>query len=214
VSAPRVVLASGNRGKLAELGALLAEAGLDLRPQSEYGVGPGPEDAPSFVENALSKARHVAAATGLPALADDSGIIVDALGGAPGVRSARFAADAGVAGADEGDDGANNALLLERLTGVADRRARFCCVLVLVRTPDDPLPLIASGTWEGEILDAPRGEGGFGYDPLFLDPETGRAAAELDRDAKAARSHRGAAVRALRAPLLATFAATPPAPGP
>jgi XTP/dITP diphosphohydrolase len=190
--ARRVVLASGNRGKLAELGALLADLGAELRPQSDFDVPPAPEDAPTFVENALAKARHVARATGLPALADDSGLIVDALGGAPGVRSARFAGT-------QGDDAANNALLLERLAGVRDRRARFACVLVLLDGPEDPLPRIAEGHWEGTILEAPRGAGGFGYDPLFLDPASGRSAAELSAAEKAARSHRGAAVRALRA---------------
>lgn len=189
-----VVLASGNAGKHAELLPLFADAGLVLRPQSEFGVGPGPEDAPTFVENALSKARHVARATGRAALADDSGLIVDALGGAPGVHSARFSGE-------DATDARNNALLLERMDGVTDRRARFCCVLVLLRHAEDPLPLIARGLWEGEILTAPRGDGGFGYDPLFLDPASGRAAAELSRAEKAAISHRGRAVRAL-VPLL------------
>lgn len=192
--ARRVVLASGNRGKLAELGALLRDLGAELLPQSAFDVPPAPEDAPTFVENALAKARHVARATGLPALADDSGLIVGALGGAPGVRSARFAGT-------HGDDAANNGLLLERLAGVADRRARFACVLVLLEGAEDPLPRIAEGRWEGTILEAPRGTGGFGYDPLFLDPASGRSAAELSAEEKAARSHRGAAVRALRARL-------------
>jgi XTP/dITP diphosphohydrolase len=197
VSSPgsEVVLASGNAGKLGELAPLFADAGLALRPQSEFGVGPGPEDAPTFVENALSKARHVARATGRAALADDSGLIVDALDGAPGVHSARFS-DPGAT------DARNNALLLERMAGVPERRARFCCVLVLLRHAEDPLPLIAQGAWEGEILTAPRGEGGFGYDPLFLDPASGRAAAELSREEKSSVSHRGRAVRAL-VPLLA-----------
>ena len=194
-----IVLASGNRGKHAELLPLFADHGLTLRPQDEFGIGPGPEDAPTFVENALSKARHVASATGRAALADDSGLCVTALDGAPGVHSARFA------GA-HGDDAANNALLLERLAGTRDRSAYFCCVLVLLRHAADPLPLIAEGRWRGSIGHAPRGAGGFGYDPLFLDPSSGKAAAELSREEKSAISHRGRAVQAL-APLLAVLAA-------
>jgi len=194
-----IVLASGNRGKHAELLPLFAEHGFTLRPQDEFGVGPGPEDAPTFVENALSKARHVAKATGRAVLADDSGLCVAALGGAPGVHSALYAGE-------HGNDAANNALLLERLAGVEDRRACFCCVLVLLRHAEDPLPLIAEGRWEGSILEAPRGEGGFGYDPLFLDPASGKAAAELAREEKSAISHRGRAVAALT-PLLAALAA-------
>ncbi len=191
-----IVLASGNRGKLAELTPLFAEFSLTLRPQSEFNVDPAPEDGLTFVENALAKARHVAEQTGRPALADDSGLIVDALGGAPGVHSARYAGP-------DADDAANNARLLQALADQQDRRARFCCVLVLLQSATDPLPLIASGTWEGEILTAPRGQGGFGYDPLFLDPASGRAAAELSRAEKAAISHRGKAVRALQAALRA-----------
>lgn len=193
-----IVLASGNRAKHAELMPLFADHGFTLRPQDEFGVGPGPEDAQTFVENALSKARHVASATGRAVLADDSGLCVAALEGAPGVQSARFA------GA-HGNDAANNALLLERLAGARDRRAYFCCVLVLLRHAADPLPLIAEGRWEGSILEAPRGEGGFGYDPLFLDPASGKAAAELSRKEKSAISHRGRAVQALT-PLLAALA--------
>ncbi|MEE4301901.1 MAG: RdgB/HAM1 family non-canonical purine NTP pyrophosphatase [Pseudomonadales bacterium] len=188
--ASEIVLASGNAGKLAELAPLFAEHGWTLRPQSEFGVGPGPEDDPTFVENALSKARHVARRTGRAALADDSGLLVPALGGAPGVHSARFSGEGAT-------DASNNALLLERLAGVTDRRARFCCLLVLLRSAEDPLPLIATGEWAGEILATPRGAGGFGYDPLFLDPASGRTAAELTREEKAAVSHRGRAVRAL-----------------
>jgi len=174
-----VVLASGNAGKLAELEPLLADAGLTLESLAAHGIDSGPENADTFVENALSKARHVAAATGLPALADDSGLIVHALDGAPGVHSARFAGDDD----PRSRDASNNRLLLERLRGLPteQRSARFCCVLVLLRSPRDPLPLIAQGIWEGRILDAPRGEGGFGYDPLFLDPADDRAAAELSR---------------------------------
>ena len=204
-TSPRVVLASGNAGKLAELEPLLADAGLTLESLAAHGIDSGPENADTFVENALSKARHVAAATGLPALADDSGLIVHALDGAPGVHSARFAGDDD----PRSRDASNNRLLLERLRGLPteQRSARFCCVLVLLRSPRDPLPLIAQGIWEGRILDAPRGEGGFGYDPLFLDPADDRAAAELSREEKAVRSHRGRAVRVLEAHL-AGFAAT------
>lgn len=193
-NAERVVLASGNAGKLAELRPLLADLGLELESQDSLGITAADETATTFVGNALIKAHHAASSSGCAALADDSGLIVDALDGAPGVRSARFA------GADA-DDAMNNRLLLERLAGARDRNARFCCVLVLLRGPDDPLPLIASGTWEGRIADAPQGSGGFGYDPLFIDPASGRRAAELSREEKAARSHRGAAVRALLAAL-------------
>lgn len=202
---PRVILASGNAGKLAELQPLLAGAGLELESLAQHGIDSGPEDAVTFVENALSKARHATVVTGLPALADDSGLLVNALGGAPGVRSARFAGDDDPATRDA----SNNRLLLERLSGLPaeQRGARFCCVLVLLRSPEDPLPRIAQGIWEGRILEAPRGEGGFGYDPLFLDPALDRAAAELSREQKAARSHRGRAVRALQAEL-AGFAAS------
>lgn len=190
----RVVLASGNSGKLRELEPLLARAGLELQPMSAFAVRPPEETGISFLENALIKARAISDQTGLPALADDSGLVVDALDGAPGVRSARFAGD-------DADDAANNALLLERLAGVEARTARFCCVLVLVRRPEDPFPLVAQGDWRGSILEAPRGEGGFGYDPLFLDPASGRSAAELSREEKAAVSHRGRAVAALETAL-------------
>lgn len=192
-AAADVVLASGNAGKVREIQALLGPA-WRVRPQSEFGVAPVEETGGTFLANALLKARHAARATGLPALADDSGLEVDALGGEPGVRSARYAGPGA-------DDAANNARLLAALDGVpdAERTARFRCVLVWVRGPDDPAPLAAEGTWEGRILPAPRGAGGFGYDPLFLDTETGLAAAELDPAAKNARSHRGRALSRLRA---------------
>lgn len=190
MSTHTIVLASGNRGKRAELEPLLADFGASLTTQAELGIDPAPEDAPTFIENALAKARHVARHSRRPALADDSGLIVDALGGAPGVHSARYAGP-------DADDGANNARLLEALAGARDRRARFYCVLVLLQSAEDPAPLIASGHWEGEILEAPRGQHGFGYDPLFFDPALGKSAAELDRDAKAAVSHRGKALRRL-----------------
>lgn len=190
VSAHTIVLASGNRGKQAELHPLFAEHGFSLVTQTELGIEGAAEDGLTFVENALAKARHVAERSGLPALADDSGLIVDALGGAPGVHSARYAGP-------EADDAANNARLLEALAGESRRSARFHCVLVLLRSASDPAPLIASGSWEGEILEVPRGSHGFGYDPLFFDPSLGSSAAQLDREAKAQVSHRGQAVRAL-----------------
>lgn len=194
VSARTLVLASGNQGKLEELSPLLEPHGFELLTQTELGIEPAPEDGLTFVENALAKARHAAARSGLPALADDSGLAVDSLGGAPGVRSARYAGPAA-------DDAANNARLLAELDGIRQRRARFHCVLVLLRSADDPAPLIASGSWEGEILETPRGEQGFGYDPLFFIPPLGHSAAELERSAKAAVSHRGQAVRQLLAAL-------------
>lgn len=194
-----LVAATGNRGKLAELERLLDGLGWEVVAQSAFGVEPPPEDGLTFVENALIKARHAAERTGRPALADDSGIVVDALGGAPGVHSARYAGEGG-------DDAANNEKLLRALAGVpeAERIARFECAVVWLRDPRDPVPLIARGTWEGRVLDAPRGTNGFGYDPLFLDPATGCTAAELSPDRKDALSHRGQALRALRAMLAAT----------
>ena len=190
------VAATGNLGKLAELRRLLEGAGWELVPQSALGVEAPPEDGLTFVENAIIKARHAAERTGLPALADDSGLVVDALGGAPGVRSARYAG----AGST---DAANNEKLLAALEGVgeSERSARFECAVVWMRGPRDPTPLIARGTWAGRVLAAPRGTGGFGYDPLFFDPSTGRTAAELVPLAKDAASHRGQALRALRAML-------------
>lgn len=186
----QLVLASGNAGKLKELAALLAPLGIEVLPQSAFNVSEAEEPHPSFVENAIAKARHAARATGLPALADDSGLCVDALGGAPGVLSARFA--------DEPkSDQRNNDLLLERLAGQADRRARFYCALALVRHADDPQPLITTGEWRGVILDAPRGQAGFGYDPLFLVPDLEQTAAEIPAELKNVLSHRGSAFRQL-----------------
>ena len=191
-----IALASGNRGKLAELEPLLADFGFRLVTQSDLGLAGAPEDGLTFVENALAKARHVAREGGMPALADDSGLIVDTLGGAPGIHSARYAAGTGAP-----SDAANNARLIDALAGEIRRHARFYCALVLMRHAADPAPLIATGSWEGEILTEPRGEHGFGYDPLFFDPRLGRSAAELGREEKAAVSHRGGAVRALLAAL-------------
>ncbi|WP_374239721.1 RdgB/HAM1 family non-canonical purine NTP pyrophosphatase [Zoogloea sp.] len=186
----KLVLASGNAGKLKELSSLLAPLGIEVLPQSAFHVSEAEEPHPSFVENAIAKARHAARATGLPALADDSGLCVDALGGAPGVLSARFAGE-------PKSDARNNALLLERLAGETNRRARFYCALVLVRHADDPQPIIACGEWHGEILEATRGHGGFGYDPLFLVPELDQTAAEIDHSLKNVLSHRGSAMRQL-----------------
>ena len=190
----KLVLASGNAGKLRELRELLAGAGFELHAQSEFGVGDIDETGLTFVENALLKARHAARATGLPALADDSGLCVDALGGAPGLRSARYA---GV----HGDSRANIARLLDALRDVPDERrtAHFHAAIVLLRHPDDPRPLIAEGSWHGRILPAPRGEAGFGYDPVFFDPVLGCGAAELDQATKNRVSHRGQALARLRA---------------
>jgi len=188
-----LLLASSNAGKVREFQALLG-AEWRVRPQSEFAIQPVEETGATFLANALLKARHAALLTNLPALADDSGLEVDALGGAPGIRSARYA------GA-EADDAANNARLLAALAGVPDplRTARYRCSLVWLRGPGDESPLIAEGVWEGRILSAPRGRGGFGYDPLFLDPATGLTAAELDAVAKNACSHRGQALAQLKA---------------
>ena len=187
------VLATSNRGKVAELSALLAEAGLDLRvtAQSELGISAPVETGATFVENALLKARHATQSTGLPAIADDSGLVVAALGGAPGIRSARFAGEGA-------DDRANIAKLLAALGSASlDRSARFHCVLVALEHAEDPAPLIATGSWAGQIAHAPKGRGGFGYDPVFFVPELDRTAAELEAAEKNRLSHRGAALRRL-----------------
>lgn len=190
----KLVLASGNRGKLEELRQLFDDTGLELVAQPQLGIADAEETGATFVENAILKARHAARAGGLPALGDDSGLCVDALRGAPGLYSARYA------GA-HGDSAGNNAKLLHELEGVADenRTAHFVCVLALLRSRDDPDPLIAQGHWHGRILRAPRGEHGFGYDPVFLpDDGEGRSAAELDPVHKNRISHRGQALGALR----------------
>ncbi|ANQ87123.1 RdgB/HAM1 family non-canonical purine NTP pyrophosphatase [Azoarcus olearius] len=186
----RLVLASNNAKKAAEMQALLAPLGIEVVAQGALGVSEAEEPHGTFVENALAKARHAAAATGLPAVADDSGLCVSALGGAPGVLSARFAGE-------PKSDARNNALLLDKLAGVADRSAYFYSAVVLVRHAGDPRPLIADGEWHGTILEAARGEGGFGYDPLFWLPELAQTAAELDAALKNTLSHRGAAMRHL-----------------
>jgi len=190
----RLVLASGNAGKLREFKRLLEPLGIEVIPQAKLGIPDADEPHATFVENALAKARHASARSRLPALADDSGVCVEALDGAPGVYSARFAGE-------PKSDARNNALLLERLRGVADRRAHYYCVLVLVRRAEDPEPIIAEGRWDGRIIDLPRGSGGFGYDPYFEDTDTGMTGAELPLDVKNARSHRGHAMRALLARL-------------
>jgi len=187
-----LVLASGNQKKLDEMRAILEPLALKVVPQSDFQVPEAEETGLTFVENAILKARNAAAHTGLPAIADDSGLEVDALNGAPGIYSARFS------GADA-SDAKNNALLIDMLGDLPDapRSARYQAVLVLMRHPDDPTPLICQGTWEGEILLAPRGNGGFGYDPHFLIPELGVTAAEMDPAEKNRVSHRGHALKAL-----------------
>ncbi|HTH40843.1 MAG TPA: RdgB/HAM1 family non-canonical purine NTP pyrophosphatase [Rhodocyclaceae bacterium] len=186
----KIVLASNNAGKLKEFAQLLAPLGIEVLPQSAFNVSEAEEPHVTFVENALAKARHCSLATGLPALADDSGLCVEVLGGAPGVISARYAGE-------PKSDARNNEKLLANLKDVADRRAHFTCVLVLVRHADDPQPIICEGEWHGEILDGPRGAQGFGYDPLFGVPGLNQSAAELSHEEKNARSHRGQAVQKL-----------------
>lgn len=189
-----IVLASGNSGKLREFQQILGRSGMELISQRELGVNDADETGLSFVENAILKARHASASTGLPALADDSGIEVDALKGRPGIYSARYA---GPGASDE----QNNALLLEQLREVpeARRSARFQCVIVFIRHADDPMPFISQGTWHGRILHAPSGINGFGYDPLFHVPTHGCASAELEPSIKNEISHRGQALRQLLA---------------
>lgn len=191
----KIVLATGNAGKLKELRALLADQSFEILSQKDLGVSDADETGLSFIENAILKARHAARLTGLPALADDSGLCVDVLGGAPGIYSARYAGP----GASDAD---NNRKLLETLLPLRAQSpltARFVCVLVLVRHADDPLPLICQGEWEGEILAQPRGEQGFGYDPLFFVPSDNMSSAELPRERKNALSHRGQALQQLKA---------------
>jgi XTP/dITP diphosphohydrolase len=190
----RLVIASNNPGKLREIGQILEPLGIDVAAQSSYGVTEAEEPHDTFIENALVKARHAARHTGLPALADDSGICVDALGGAPGVRSARYD-DGGDASISQ--DERNNRKLLAALEQVDMRSAHYYCVIVLVRRHDDPQPLIAEAEWRGVVTRAPRGEDGFGYDPLFLLPELGLTAAELPSETKNRLSHRGKALTLL-----------------
>ncbi len=185
-----LVLASDNRGKLAEFAQLLAPLGFALKAQGELGIPEADEPHASFVENALAKARHASRLSGLPALADDSGICVPALGGAPGVYSARYAGE-------PKSDAANNAKLVRELAAQTDKSAYYYCVLVYLRHADDPQPVIAEGRWDGELVSEPRGAGGFGYDPHFLVRDLGMTAAELPAEEKNRLSHRGQALRAL-----------------
>ena len=188
----RFVLASGNRGKVAEINALVQSAGMEVVAQSAFGIDPAEETGVTFVENALVKARHAAAGSGLPAIADDSGLVVDALDGDPGVFSARYAG----LGASDAD---NNRKLLDALTDVPlpRRTARFVCLVVLLRHPRDPLPVICQGAWEGTVLEAPRGEAGFGYDPVFLPAGSRHSAAEMTPAQKNQSSHRARAFACL-----------------
>lgn len=185
-----LVIASNNPGKLAEFSRLLGPLGYQVHTQAELGISEAEEPHPTFVENALAKARHASRASGLPALADDSGICVPALGGAPGVQSARYAGE-------PKSDAANNAKLVQAMAAQADKSAYYYCVLVYVRHADDPQPVIAEGRWDGQLISQPRGEGGFGYDPYFLLPSLGKTAAELAPEQKNRLSHRGQALRSL-----------------
>jgi XTP/dITP diphosphohydrolase len=190
----KIVIASSNPGKLRELEALLEPLGLEAVAQGDLGVGEADEPHETFLENALAKARHASLLTGLPALADDSGLCVPALGGEPGVHSAYYA---GREGAREERDARNNARLVEQLATLGDRSAFYCCVLVLMRSAVDPVPIVADGYWPGTILAAPRGHGGFGYDPHFLPQGSSLTAAELDASSKNRASHRGQALAKL-----------------
>ena len=186
----KLILASGNAGKLAELRRLLEPLGIDLESQAALGILPAAENRSTFIENALDKARHASRESGLPALADDSGLVVPVLGGAPGIRSARYAGD-------DADDAANNAKLIAALGDLREPAAHFYCALVMLRHPEDPAPLVATGRWNGRILHEPRGDGGFGYDPHFLVPEADCTAAELPAAEKNRLSHRGRAMAVL-----------------
>jgi XTP/dITP diphosphohydrolase len=186
----KLVIASNNPGKLREIERILQPLGMEILPQSAFNIPEAEEPYCTFIENCLTKARHASELSGLPALADDSGICVDALNGAPGVYSARFA------GEPKSDD-RNNEKLIELLKHEPNRKAHYYCVIILVRYPHDPQPIIAEGAWHGEIIDTPRGSGGFGYDPYFLVPALGKTGAELPLDVKNSLSHRGQALAAL-----------------
>jgi XTP/dITP diphosphohydrolase len=201
----QVVLASNNQGKLREFSAILSTAGITMIAQGELGVSEADEPHLTFVENALAKARHASRATGKPALADDSGLCVDALSGAPGVFSARYAALSG----GEKSDAANNARLVRELAGVANRRAQYVAVLVYVRSADDPRPIVAEGVWHGQIVDTAQGDQGFGYDPHFYLPQLGKTVAQLSPDQKNRSSHRARALQALLSALRDRDAACP-----
>jgi len=187
----KLVIASNNPGKLREFQFLLQPLGIEVLTQAQLGIDEAEEPHHTFIENALAKARHASRLSGLPALADDSGICVSALDGAPGVQSARYAGDC------PKSDQRNNEKLLQAMQGIADRRAHYYCVLVLLHHADDPQPLIAEGEWHGEIALQPSGDGGFGYDPLFWLAEFGKTSAQLEREQKHAISHRGKALRVL-----------------
>ncbi|MBA3033975.1 MAG: RdgB/HAM1 family non-canonical purine NTP pyrophosphatase [Gammaproteobacteria bacterium] len=186
----KIVLASGNPGKLREFAQLLATCDFEVLPQSAFNVPEADEPHCTFVENALAKARHAAQLTGMPALADDSGLCIAALGGAPGVYSARY-------GGEPKSDERNNQKMVAALQGQSDRRAHYVAVLVFVRHADDPQPIVVEGEWHGEIIDTPRGAGGFGYDPYFLVPDLKQTAAEISAEEKNKRSHRGKALALL-----------------
>jgi XTP/dITP diphosphohydrolase len=198
----KIVIASNNVGKLNEIGAILEPLDIEIVAQSTLGVAEADEPHCTFIENALAKARHASAHTGLPALADDSGICVDALNGAPGVHSARFAGEsAGGPGGRADQDARNNRKLLDLLAHETNRRAHYYCVIVLTRRADDPQPIVCEAEWHGEIVKTPRGSGGFGYDPLFLIPALKKTGAELKPEEKNRISHRGQALAALAARL-------------
>ena len=186
----KLVIASNNPGKLREIDRILQPLGLEVLPQSAFNIPEADEPYCTFIENCLTKARHASELAGLPALADDSGICIDALNGAPGVYSARFAGE-------PKSDQRNNEKMIELLKHETNRKAHYYCVIILVRHPHDPQPIIAEGSWHGEIIDTPRGEGGFGYDPYFLVPELGQTGAELPADVKNGMSHRGKALAEL-----------------
>lgn len=186
----KIVIASNNPGKLREIDRILSPMGLEVLRQSAFNIPEVDEPYCTFIENCLTKARHASELSGLPALADDSGICVDALNGAPGVYSARFAGE-------PKSDQRNNEKLIEMLKNEPNRKAHYYCVMILVRSPLDPQPIIAEGSWHGEIIDTPRGSGGFGYDPYFLVPELGQTGAEIPLDIKNGLSHRGQALAAL-----------------
>lgn len=195
----KIVLASGNQGKVREFTSLFAEYGVDVIAQKELGVEDVPETGTTFVENAIIKARHAAKVTGLPAIADDSGLVVDALGGAPGIYSARFAGE-------DATDSDNIDKLLSELAGSDNRKAHFFCTLVFMRHAGDPVPLVSQGKWQGEILKSREGYGGFGYDPVFNVPSHNCTAAQLDKAEKNRISHRGNALAILLASMRNTFA--------
>ncbi|CAD5287269.1 dITP/XTP pyrophosphatase [Alteromonas sp. 38] len=195
----KIVLASGNQGKVREFTSLFAEYGVDVIAQKDLGVEDVPETGTTFVENAIIKARHAAKVTGLPAIADDSGLVVDALGGAPGIYSARFAGE-------DATDSDNIDKLLSELAGSDNRKAHFFCTLVFMRHAGDPVPLVSQGKWEGEILKSREGDGGFGYDPVFNVPSHNCTAAQLDKAEKNRISHRGNALAILLASMRNTFA--------